>query len=90
MSLAVVLWEDLRRQCSVITGLATPPCYSLSVEWFFFGLGRANCNLWKCQITRRREKTNAFSVLRNIYGFTPGLVTDQSGILQFSHSHSSC
>lgn len=35
MSLAVVLWEDLRRQCSVITGLATPPCYSLSVEWFF-------------------------------------------------------
>lgn len=36
MSLAVEFWEDLHRQCSVITGLATPPGYSLSVECFFF------------------------------------------------------
>lgn len=35
MSLAVEFWEDLRRQCSVITGLATPPGDSFSVELFF-------------------------------------------------------
>lgn len=35
MSLAVEFWEDLRRQCGVITGLATPPGDSFSVELFF-------------------------------------------------------
>lgn len=32
MSLAVEFWEDLRRQRSVITGLATPPGDSFSVK----------------------------------------------------------
>lgn len=35
MSSAVEFWKDLRRQCSVITGLATPPGDSFSVELFF-------------------------------------------------------
>lgn len=35
MSLAVEFREDLHRQCSVITGLATPPSYSLSVKGFW-------------------------------------------------------
>lgn len=35
MSLAVEFWKDLHRECSVITGLATPPGDSFSVELFF-------------------------------------------------------
>lgn len=92
VSFAVVLWEDLRRQCSVITGLATPPCYSLSVECFFsfFRLGRANCDLRKCRRIRRRERRNAISVFKSICGFTPGLVAVSSDLLQFSDPHHSC
>lgn len=60
MSLAVEFWEDLHRQCSVITGLATPPGDSFSVK-LFFQLGRANCDLGKCR-RRRRERRKALAV----------------------------
>lgn len=61
MSLAVEFWEDLRRQCSVITGLATPPGDSFSVELFFLtGKGKLRSPEMSKNKKKKKRKKKGF------------------------------